>query len=376
MQRVININTRCLFYAWKRDHPLEDYQVLLIAAITSLSHNNRAELRKKFDIVFLLAQEKLSYPSIYAANVENELILAMLFDKEGVDEKVVTHSQLLKGLVESKIPWIFWMWCLAHRLELAIKDALKGSSFDDVDEMLLRLYYLYHKSPKKCHQLEEIIVQVRGCILDDSTACKDTTMKSADRAKIVGYYNKWTNAQYLLGCALFIDLLTPCAILSKVMQNDNLDIIEALSAVLMALKETAMSLEEGSSSSSGGVDPTVNPLGAILAAITNSQRKTRAELGRCRKRRADRAAKKPERPYRFQKKAHEEQAFFNDGITDHIVEAETQLSRVARLMGEGPAKLALERAKQCLKLALAHRQKLIKVADRSELGWAGGGLRV
>lgn len=137
-----------------------------------------------------------------------------------------------------------------------------------------------------------------------------------------------------------------------------------------------MSLEEGSSSSSGGVDPTVNPLGAILAAITNSQRKTRAELGRCRKRRADRAAKKPERPYRFQKKAHEEQAFFNDGITDHIVEAESQLSRVARLMGEGPAKLALERAKQCLKLALAHRQKLIKVADRSELGWAGGGLRV
>ena len=42
-------------------------------------------------------------------------------------------------------------------------------------------------------------------------------------------------------------------------------------------------------------------------------------------------------------------------------------------MGEGPAKLALEKAKQSLKLgkdALAHRQKAIKVADRSELGWA------
>ena len=39
----------------------------IIAAIASLSHNDRAELRKKFDIVFLLAQEKLSflkYPSI------------------------------------------------------------------------------------------------------------------------------------------------------------------------------------------------------------------------------------------------------------------------------------------------------------------------
>lgn len=55
----------------------------------------------------------------------------------------------LKGLVEDKIPWIFWMWCLAHRLELSIKDALKGTWFDDIDNMLLQLYYLYEKSPKK-----------------------------------------------------------------------------------------------------------------------------------------------------------------------------------------------------------------------------------
>ena len=23
----------------------------------------------------------------------------------------------LKGLVEKELPWIFWMWCLGHRLE-------------------------------------------------------------------------------------------------------------------------------------------------------------------------------------------------------------------------------------------------------------------
>ena len=39
------------------------------------------------------------------------------------------------------------MWCMAHRLELAIKDALKGTSFDLVNEMLLRIY---DKSAKKC----------------------------------------------------------------------------------------------------------------------------------------------------------------------------------------------------------------------------------
>ena len=43
----------------------------------------------------------------------------------------------LKGLVEGQLKWVFWMWCLAHRLELAIKDALKGSTFDEINEMLL-----------------------------------------------------------------------------------------------------------------------------------------------------------------------------------------------------------------------------------------------
>ena len=44
----------------------------------------------------------------------------------------------LKGLVESQVPWVFWMWCLAHRVELA----LKSTTFDLIDEMLLRMYYI------------------------------------------------------------------------------------------------------------------------------------------------------------------------------------------------------------------------------------------
>ena len=47
------------------------------------------------------------------------------------------------------------------RLELAIKDALK-STFDEIDEMLLRLYYLYEKSPKKCRELEDIVADLKG----------------------------------------------------------------------------------------------------------------------------------------------------------------------------------------------------------------------
>ena len=35
----------------------------------------------------------------------------------------------LKGLMEERLGWVFWMWYMAHRLELAIKDALKGTTF-------------------------------------------------------------------------------------------------------------------------------------------------------------------------------------------------------------------------------------------------------
>ena len=54
----------------------------------------------------------------------------------------------LKRLVEGELQWIFWLWCLAHRQELALKDARKGTVFDLVDDMLIRLYYVYEKSPK------------------------------------------------------------------------------------------------------------------------------------------------------------------------------------------------------------------------------------
>ena len=38
----------------------------------------------------------------------------------------------LKGLVETHI---VWMWCTAHRLELAVRDALKATAFDTVDDL-------------------------------------------------------------------------------------------------------------------------------------------------------------------------------------------------------------------------------------------------
>ena len=61
---------------------------------------------------------------------------------------------------------------MAHRLELAVKDALKATAFDSIDDLLLRLYYLYEKSLKKCKELEDIVTDLKECLSFDDAGIK------------------------------------------------------------------------------------------------------------------------------------------------------------------------------------------------------------
>ena len=63
------------------------------------------------------------------------------------------------------------------------------------------------------------------------------SVKSVDCAKLQGYLRKWVDAKYLLGCAFFINLLSLCAIFSKVMQEDDLDVLGAFSSLIRTIKE-------------------------------------------------------------------------------------------------------------------------------------------
>ena len=54
------------------------------------------------------------------------------------------------SLIKETYPWVLFMWCIAHRLELSLKDALKDTCFKHIDEMLLNIYLLYYRSPKSC----------------------------------------------------------------------------------------------------------------------------------------------------------------------------------------------------------------------------------
>ena len=65
---------------------------------------------------------------------------------DGASVNVGEHNGL-KGKQQKELPWLYWTWCYSHHLELACKDALSSQLFKDIADILLRLYYLYAKSP-------------------------------------------------------------------------------------------------------------------------------------------------------------------------------------------------------------------------------------
>ena len=80
---------------------------------------------------------------------------------DGASVNIARHSGM-RGKMQSALPWLMWSWCYAHRLELACKSALTNTLSKDIEEMLLRLYHLYEKSPKKCRDLAAVIDDLKG----------------------------------------------------------------------------------------------------------------------------------------------------------------------------------------------------------------------
>jgi len=74
----------------------------------------------------------------------------------------------LKGLVAKELPWMLCSWCMARRLEFAVRDELNSTAFYLVDDILLRLYLAYGNSPKKCRHLEEICTDLKQYIMKDT----------------------------------------------------------------------------------------------------------------------------------------------------------------------------------------------------------------
>ena len=71
---------------------------------------------------------------------------------------------------------------------------------------------------------------------------EDASVKSDDRAQIKGYLAKWIQYRYILGCALYADILKPASILSLCLQDSELDVVAGIKSILKsstALKNLA-----------------------------------------------------------------------------------------------------------------------------------------
>ena len=63
--------------------------------------------------------------------------------------------------MQQELPWLFWGWCYAHRLEIACKDSFSSKLFSSITDMLLHLYYLYPKSPKTLRELADVVSDLK-----------------------------------------------------------------------------------------------------------------------------------------------------------------------------------------------------------------------
>ena len=123
-----------------------------------------------------------------------------------------------------------------RELDDIVADLRQYLTFDDKGVRPVRASgsrWVTHKINAMKHVLSKFGAYVSHLI----ALSQDPSVKSSDQVKLHGYCKKWVDAKYVLGCAFFVDLLTPCALFSKVMQGDDLDILSAFTSLLKTVKE-------------------------------------------------------------------------------------------------------------------------------------------
>ena len=157
---------------------------------------------------------------------------------------------------ESGQEWLPFVWCLSHRLELALKDAL-ADVMEPIKKCLTNLFYLYKKSSKKLRELRklhkvlaEVYVFENGRVKPSKCSWIAHLLRSMsglvdkfslylqhfeniiadpsnnkDKSTLEGKQKLLTDASILLRSALFRDLLDSAKIFSLSSQKEDLNLI-------------------------------------------------------------------------------------------------------------------------------------------------------
>ena len=68
------------------------------------------------------------------------------FGCDGVSANIAEGG--LRGILTREVPWIFMFWCLAHRLNLSVKDALQSTFFETIADVFC-VCTTYTTSPQR-----------------------------------------------------------------------------------------------------------------------------------------------------------------------------------------------------------------------------------
>ena len=94
--------------------------------------------------------------------LESALGKMVFLSSDGASVNSGAKSGLIR-LFQEEYPWISFIWCFSHRLELSLKDALK-EFIEPVETSLRHLYYLYNNSSKKASRTEKPTQRTRRTI--------------------------------------------------------------------------------------------------------------------------------------------------------------------------------------------------------------------
>ena len=166
------------------------------------------------------------------------------------------HNGLGAKMRESTA-WFSTIHCFNHSLELAVKDTFNTTFFKDVDNMLLKLFYLYRESPKRLRELKmfgemydqsipklyksygttwiahevkamEIALNNNGIYIKHLESLANTDSQALKRAEIAGEVKSKKNGKFLIHLAIYLDVLTPLKVIGLGFQKEKHDPTEAV----------------------------------------------------------------------------------------------------------------------------------------------------
>ena len=181
----------------------------------------------------------------------------------GVRRGVAVNMGVRRGVAallrsEHAMPWLVAVHCSNHRLELAAKDAFGKTYLEDISTMLINIYYVYTKSPKRLRDLHSVAEEMEEHIIKPQKAhgtlwlqhkkkavkalisCYPVIVQhfrnlaednTADSARFRGYLKQLTSFKFVCNLVAFDVLLTRLAALSINLQCSSVDLQFALSSL-------------------------------------------------------------------------------------------------------------------------------------------------